>query len=320
MTGLRILTWHVHGSYLNYLTRAPHHFFLPVRAGGEAGYGGRTPGFGWGSNVHDVPADQVRHGQYDAIVFQSRRNWDVDQHELLTPEQRRLPRLYIEHDPPRDSPTDTRHPLDDAAVMLVHVTAFNALMWDSGRTPVCVIDHGVDDRGHLYRGDVNKGLVVVNGLARRGRRLGADVFERARQVVPLDLIGMFSQESGGIGEVPLADLPTFSARYRFFFHPIRYTSLGLALCEAMMLGLPVVGLATTELSTVIRDGDNGFIATREERLHRAMQALLDDPALARSIGTAGRITALQRFGMGRFVEDWNRVLRETVGKPMRKAA
>lgn len=320
MTGLRILTWHVHGSYLKYLTRAPHQFFLPVRDGGEPGYGGRTPGFAWGANVHDVAADQVRHGQYDAILFQSQRNWDVDQHELLTPEQRRLPGLYIEHDPPRDSPTDTHHHLDDPAVMLVHVTAFNALMWDTGRTPVRVIDHGVDDPGHLYRGDLDRGLVVVNGLARRGRRLGADVFERARGVVPLDLIGMFSEESGGIGDVPLAELPAFSARYRFFFHPIRYTSLGLALCEAMMLGLPVVGLATTELPTVIRDGENGYIATSEAQLHRSMQALLDDPALAGRIGAAGRRTALQRFGMGRFIDNWNRVLQDVIGSPMRRAA
>ena len=320
MSALRILTWHVHGSYLNYLTRLPHRFYLPVRPGGEPGYGGRTPGFRWASNVVDVPADEVRHGQYDAILFQSARNWTTDQHDMLTAEQRRLPRLYIEHDPPRESPTDTRHLLDDADVMLVHVTAFNALMWDAGRTPVRVIDHGVDDPGHLYRGELDRGLVVVNGLARRGRRLGADVFERARARVPLDLIGMYAQESGGIGEVPLADLPQFSAAYRFFFHPIRYTSLGLALCEAMMLGMPVVGLATTELPNVLRDGENGFISTSETALIASMQALLDDAQLARAIGTAGRMTALQRFGMGRFIDDWNRVLRDVVGKPMRKAA
>ena len=320
MSGLRILTWHVHGSYLNYLTRVPHQFFLPVRPGGEPGYGGRTPGFAWGPNVHDVPADRVRFGDFDAILYQSRRNWEVDRHDILSEAQRRLPQLYIEHDPPRETPTDTRHPVDDPAVMLVHVTAFNALMWDSGQTPVRVIDHGVDDHGHLYRGDVERGLVVVNGLKRRGRRLGADVFERARAVLPLDLIGMFSGELDGQGEVPLADLPAFSARYRFFFHPIRYTSLGLALCEAMMRGLPVVGLATTELPNVVRDGENGFVSTSERSLHGAMRALLDDAGLARSIGAAGRMTALERFGMRRFVKDWNAVLREVAGKPLRRAA
>src|SRR3712207_8760394 len=49
-------------------------------------------------------------------------------------EQRRLPKLYIEHDPPRQHPTDTQHHVDDPDVVLVHVTHFNDLMWDSGRS------------------------------------------------------------------------------------------------------------------------------------------------------------------------------------------
>ena len=157
-------------------------------------------------------------------------------------------------------------------------------------------------------------------FARRGRRLGADIFERTRTQVPLDLVGMFSEESGGLGEVPLIELPEFSAGYRFFFHPIRYTSLGLALIEAMMLGMPVVGLATTELPTIIRNGENGFIATDERELVRAMQALIDDPALARRIGTAGRMTALERFNIARFADDWSAVFRSVAAKPMERAA
>ena len=51
------------------------------------------------------------------------------------------------------------------------------------------------------------------------------------------------------------------AAYRFYFHPVRYTSLGLSLCEAMTVGLPVVGLATTELPTIIDHGVNGFVDT-----------------------------------------------------------
>lgn len=304
MKRLRVLTWHVHGSYLNYLCKTPHDFYLPIKDGRPEGYGGRSPGFAWGDNVHDVPADQVARGQYDAILYQSHRNWQVDRHDILSDEQRRLPQLYLEHDPPRDTPTDTRHPVDDANVLLVHVTHFNRLMWDAGATPTTVVEHGVDDPGHLFTGELERGLTVVNGLARRGRRLGVDVFARARDALPLDLIGMFSQESGGIGEVPLADLPAFAARYRFFFHPIRYTSLGLALCEAMMLGLPIVGLATTELPTIVSNGVDGFVDTDEGKLHDAMRTLLADRGLAREIGTKGRATALRRFGMDRFAVDW----------------
>ena len=43
--------------------------------------------------------------------------------------------------------------------------------------------------------------------------------------MPLELVGMGSAELGGIGEVPNPALPNFLSHYRFFFNPIRYTSL-----------------------------------------------------------------------------------------------
>src|SRR5581483_3611457 len=129
--------------------------------------------------------------------------------------------------------------------LLVHVTHFNALMWDSGRTPTRVIEHGVAiPQGVRYRGELERGLVVINNLRARGRRLGRDVFEYARALVPLDLVGMDAEALGGLGEISPPLLPEFEARYRLFFHPVRYTSLGMALCEAMMIGMPIVGLAT----------------------------------------------------------------------------
>ncbi len=59
---------------------------------------------------------------------------------------------------------------------------------------------------------------------------------------------MGAEEAGGLGEVRHVELAAFAARYRFFFNPIRYTSLGLAVIEAMMVGMPIVALATTEMS------------------------------------------------------------------------
>jgi glycosyltransferase involved in cell wall biosynthesis len=153
-------------------------------------------------------------------------------------------------------------------------------------------------------------VVVVNNIGARGRRLGADVFAQAAEQVPLTLVGMNAQQVGGHGELANAELPGFMAKHRFFFNPIRYTSLGLSIIEAMMVGLPVVGLATTELVTVIRNGDNGFVDTRPQKLVEAMQALLRDPAEARRLGENARRTAEERFNIGRFIDDWLQALRE----------
>lgn len=314
MRPLRILTWHVHGSYLYYLSHARHDFYVPVKPGRPEGYGGRSGSFTWPENLHELPAEEIKSVSLDCVLFQSRKNYLEDQFAILSPEQRRLPRIYLEHDPPREHPTDTRHPVDDPAVLLVHVTHFNELMWDNGRTPTRVIEHGIVTPADVsYSGEIGKGLVVVNGLATRGRRLGADVFQHVRRAVPLDLIGMDSERSGGLGEVLPSDLPEFAARYRFFFNPIRYTSLGLAVCEAMMLGMPVVALATTEMATVIEDGVNGYASTDINTLILQMRGLLDDPAAAHRLGERARQTARERFGIERFVRDWDAAFRDVCG-------
>ncbi len=315
MRPLRILTWHIHGSYLYYLTHCRHQFYLPTKADRSEGYGGKLPGFPWPENVQDVPASEVRHLDLDCILFQSRRNYLQDQYEILSEAQRQLPRLYLEHDPPQEHPTNTLHPVDDPNVLLIHVTAFNDLMWDSQRTPTRVIEHGVIVPPDVqYSGNLARGLVVVNGLQQRGRRLGADVFDRVRQVIPLDLVGMQSETWGGLGEIPHGQLAKFQAHYRFFFNPIRYTSLGLAVCEAMMVGLRIVGLATTELATVVENGVSGYVDTRLDRLVERMQDLLRHPAAAQVLSVGARRVALERFHIDRFTRDWEQAFDLVAGR------
>jgi glycosyltransferase involved in cell wall biosynthesis len=307
---LKIFTWHIHGSYLYYLVQSPHDFYVPVKPGNPEGYGGRAGNFAWPDNLHEIDAGEVKDYDFDCILFQSRKNYLEDQHEILSDQQRQLPRIYLEHDPPRQHPTDTHHPVDDPDILLVHVTHFNRLMWDSGQTPSMVIEHGVlVPETVRYTGEIPRGLVVVNGLKSRGRRLGEDIFTTVRQLVPLDLVGMEAEQLGGLGAIPNDELPAFEARYRFFFNPIRYTSLGLAVCEAMMLGMPVIGLATTEMVTTVENGVSGFIDTDINRLIDCMEDLLANPGEARRLGEGARQHALERFNIDRFAEDWSEAFR-----------
>jgi glycosyltransferase involved in cell wall biosynthesis len=313
MRRLKILTWHTHGAYLYYLTQAPHDFYVLSKPGRPPGYAGRSGHLPWGPNVHDLPVEAAMHQPLDLIVFQDDAQYLEDQHLYLSAAQRHLPKIYIEHDPPREHPVDARHVIGDLDVLVVHCTAFNRLMWDNGGVPTRVIEHGVIAPAAAYTGELDKGLVVINHIARRGRRLGFDLFQKTKTAIPLDLIGMGAQEAGGLGEVLHAELPPFAARYRFLFNPIRYTSMGLAVIEAMMVGLPVVALATTEMATVIKDGVNGFADTNVDALLPRMKFLLQNPQEARRLGEQSRKTALERFGIERFVADWNDAFRQVTG-------
>jgi len=310
---LRVLTWHIHGSYLYYLTQTPCVFYLPKKNSTEEGYGGRTPSFPWGDNVIDVPAEDVKNLAFDCILFQSKKNYLDDQFAILTEEQRALPKIYLEHDPPREVPTDTKHVVDDPNMLTVHVTHFNNLMWDNNSTPSKVIDHGVMvDKNVQYTGELNKGIVVINGIVKRGRRLGYDVFNKVREKIPLDIVGMFSEDAGGLGEINNRQLSSFISKYRFFFNPIRYTSLGLSVCEAMMTGMPVVGLATTEMVVTVKNDYSGFVHTDVDFLIEKMQELLDNPEKAKLLGQGAMATANERFDIERFKHDWISTFKQMV--------
>ncbi len=303
---LRILVWHIHGSYLNALARVDHDWYLPVKPDRPEGYGGRGATFDLPPNLREVPAEAVRDLDLDLIVYQTPKNWGEDAAEILSPAQRALPRIYLEHNTPKPDAVNTRHPVDDPDALLIHVTHYNRLMWDNGRTPTTVIEHSVAiDPGAVYRGDVPRGITVVNGMQKRPRITGLDLFLQARETVPLDLAGMETEELGGLGDVPYRDLHRIVAGYRFLFSPIRYTSLPLAVIEAMTIGMPVVALATTELPTVIEDGVSGYVSCDPEVLIARMRGLLVDPELARRLGENGRQVARDRFGLERFGRDWN---------------
>jgi glycosyltransferase involved in cell wall biosynthesis len=310
MGRLRILIWHIHGSYLNTLARIDHDWYLPVRPDRPEGYGGRGPTFDLPDYVREVPAERVRELDLDLIIYQTPKNYFEDGPAILSAAQRRLPAIYLEHNTPRPDPVATRHPIDDENLLLVHVTHYNRLMWDNGRTPTTVIEHSVAiDPAIRYRGDLACGITVINAMPRRPRITGYDLFLAAAQSVPLVATGMDTDApdfgAPGLGDVSYRDLHRRVAAYRFLFSPIRYTSLPLAVIEAMTIGMPVIALATTELPSVIQDGVTGYLSNDLNTLIARMRELLDDPGRARRLGDNARHAAQERFGLDRFRRDWN---------------
>ncbi len=311
MRRLKILIWHIHGSYLNALTHIEHDWFLPVKPERPVGYGGRGRTFDMPHWVTEVPADRVGELDLDLVIYQTPENLTVDGPDLLGARQWSIPSIYLEHNTPKPDAVHTVHPAAGTKALLVHVTQFNRLMWDNGGQPAHVIEHSVViDPDVRYRGTLRAGIVVANHMERRPRITGFDLLEQARDRLPIDIAGMGTEAYGGLGDIPYRDLHGRVSEYRFLFSPMRYTSLPLAVIEAMHIGMPVVALATTELPSVIEDGVSGFISNDPDVLMRRMECLLDDPELARRLGANAREVARERFGFERFKRDWNDLFQE----------
>jgi glycosyltransferase involved in cell wall biosynthesis len=232
---------------------------------------------------------------------------------------REVPAIYLEHNAPQGRIAEMRHPAADRAdLTLVHVTHFNDLFWDAGSTPTRVIEHGMVDPGYRYTGVLPRAVTALNEPVRRGRVTGTDLLERLSAAVDIDLYGIGTAELGGVEDPPQSVLHEELPRRRVYLHPVRWTSLGLTLIEAMQLGMPVVGLATTEAPEAVPP-EAGFLSTDVDRIAATLRRLVADPDEARERGRIARRVALERFGLERFLADWDRLLAQVVAEAPRGA-
>lgn len=309
---MRILLWHVHGSWTTSFVQGGHTYLLPVLPD-RGPYGrGRAQTWDWPANAEEVTPQQAADTDVDVVVLQRPEELEVLAETWLGGRRpgRDVPAVYVEHNAPQGRINDLRHPAADRDDLVVaHVTHFNALLWDTGGADARVVEHGVVDPGHRYTGELERAAAMANEPGRRRRVTGTDLLPRFAEAVPVDLYGIGSEEVGGHGNVVQAELHDVIARRRLYIHPYRWTSLGLALLEAMHLGMPVVALDTTEASEAIPDGA-GIVSNRWEVIHTGIRELLRDREHARAIGKAARQAALERFGLARFLRDWDELLEE----------
>ncbi|MEU5727071.1 glycosyltransferase, partial [Micromonospora sp. NPDC047738] len=94
-----------------------------------------------------------------------------------------------------------------------------------------------------------------------------------------------------------------------YLHLCRWTSLGLSLIEAMTMGMPVVALATTEAVDAVPP-DAGVLSTRVDALVEAARWLAEDRDAAYRLGARAREVTKERFGLYRFLADWDRLMEE----------
>jgi glycosyltransferase involved in cell wall biosynthesis len=308
---MRILLWHVHGSYTTSLVQGGHQYLLPTLPGRGPDGRGRARTWDWPASAVEVTPAGAATADVDVVVLQRPEELDHLAERWLGGRRpgRDVPAVYLEHNAPQGRIDAMRHPAADRPdLTVVHVTRFNRLFWDTGSTPTRVVEHGVVDPGPRYSGERERAVAVVNEPVRRGRVTGSDLLRPLAEAsgVPIDLFGMQSETMGG-ADVAQDVLHDEMARRRVYLHPVRWTSLGLTLLEAMHLGMPVVALATTEVPDAV-PAEAGVVSNDLGVLADGLRRLVADPELAAVMGKAARAVALERFGLSRFLADWDDVL------------
>ncbi|HZE15602.1 MAG TPA: glycosyltransferase [Mycobacterium sp.] len=307
---MNVFLWHVHGSYTTALVHGGHRYLLPVLPDRGPDGRGRAQTWVWPQNAEEVTPQEARDADVDVVILQRPEELHgLSEQWLGRRPGRDLPAVYLEHNAPVGPVTDMVHPAAGRMdITLVHVTHFNRLFWDDGGTPVRVIEHGVVDPGYRYVGKVPRAAVVVNDPLLRGRVTGTDIVRALGSEVGIDVFGMRSESLGGTA-LAQGELHEAMAMRRVYLHPVRWTSLGLSLIEAMHIGMPIVALATTEVAEAVPH-EAGLVSNRIDRLTEGLRRLIADPGEATVMGRAARCAALERFGLSRFLGDWNDLFEE----------
>ncbi|MFP5346991.1 MAG: glycosyltransferase family 4 protein [Actinomycetes bacterium] len=323
---MRVLAWHVHGSWMTSFVQGRHEYLLPLVADRGPDGRGRADTWEWPQSALEVTPEALRDEPVDVVVLQRPHELELAERWLGRKPGIDVPAVYVEHNTPRGPSVETRHPLADRTdIPVVHVTHFNRTAWDSGDAPTLVIEHGIPDPGYGYRGDDESLAVVVNEPVRRWRVAGTDLLLDVARQLPVEVYGMGmpalleAAETAGVTllagrvheNVPQHRMHAELGRHRAYLHPYRWTSLGLALLEAMMIGLPVLALATTEAPRAVPPGA-GVLSCDPAELVAAARRWLADPDEARETGLAGRRHALARYALPRFLDDWDRLLEGVV--------
>lgn len=323
---MRVLLWHVHGSWTTSFVQGGHDYLLPVTPDRDPDGLGRARTWTWPERVREVAVTDLADREIDVVVLQRPHELELAERWLGRRPGIDVPAVYVEHNTPlhgQPDVPDTRHPLagqDD--ILIAHVTGFNDLFWDCDGARTTVIDHGVVDPGHRWTGELTRAGVVVNDPVRRGRSVGTDLLPGLCEAGPVDVFGMRVDRLPAALSLPADRLTTFEdlpqdrmhdelARRRVYVHTARWTSLGLSLLEAMHLGMPVVAVAATEAPVAVPP-EAGVVTTRRDELAAAMARFLADPEQGAEAGAAARRHALEHYGLTRFLDDWDRVLQDAV--------
>jgi hypothetical protein len=311
----------VHGSWTTAFVQGRHDYVVPVLPGRGPDGRGRARTWDWPASVRELDPVALARERPDVVVLQRDEDAELLREWTGWEAGVDLPAVRVEHDTPRGDVGGWRHPLaGQTRIPIVHVTHFNAAMWDNGRAATYVVEHGVLDGGSLWTGELARLAMSVNEPVRRWRVAGMDLAARLADRLPVDVFGMGVDRlvdadpafaGGHHRDLPQSALHVEMARHRAYLHTYRWTSLGLSLIEAMTLGSPVVVLAATAAAEAVPP-EAGVVSSDLAELETVALRLLDDEDEAAERGAAARAHALKYFSLDRFLSDWDRLLERVV--------
>ncbi len=187
----------------------------------------------------------------------------------------------------------------------VFISDFSRIGWMFDSEESHIIEHGIDTDLFTPRSDEreNSCLSVVNDWINRDVFCGYSLWKDIIKGFPYKVLGT----TPGLSK-PAKDIDDLASHYRnysIFVNTSQISPIPSSLLEAASSGAAIVSASTCMIPEVFTDGVDAFISNNPSVLKDRIRTLLNEPQMAREMGLKARQTILDRFGMDRFVNDWN---------------
>ena len=94
--------------------------------------------------------------------------------------------------------------------------------------------------------------------------------------------------------------------------PSKGETFGMALCETMSIGKPVVVANIPSFNEIVTDKKSGFIANSVQDYSDAIQFVFENPNKAAEIGKNARNTIINRFSIDKMVDETLKYYQEVI--------
>ena len=305
LTKLNILTCPTHEAYETNLCKTGHEFFA-VRGQGIKD---------WETKYRPLPDNYTLLNKdlpavdFDLVLCQNR----FGQYPVLAKiaQELHLPLIWLEHTLPVPNwPFEYKMQISNMrGFKNLYISEFSLNAWGVHGD---VLHHGIDTELFNNTNQVRQPVLlsVCNDWINRDWCCGFNLWKNITQGLPVKPVGA----TPGLSEPAKSvdELIGFYNSHDIFLNTSLVSPVPTSLMEAMACGCAVVSTNTCMIPEVIEHGLNGFMVKTPEELRFYCEKLLSDPTLCRRMGEAARKTIQNKFGIDKFVQNWNRTFFNTV--------
>lgn len=258
--------------------------------------------------INQIPRDL----EFDVVLSQNvEGQFPVFQH---VSKALNIPLVTICHTLPH--PQANQQYIDQARSMKgdinLYISDFSREKWGASEEGE-VIHHGIDT-GYFKSSTAkreNKALSVVNLLKDRDIYCGYHIWEEATKGIERTLLG----DNQALGYSPaknIFDLVKNYQTHQVFLNTSKWSPIPTSLLEAASCECAIVSTTNCCIPEIFTHEKDALLSNDPVQLRGYIQRLFDNPDLARKLGQQARKTVQEKFGIKKFVENWDNVFARAI--------